>query len=67
MSTTCRRNDWIDATEACRVIDLPHPRNLDRLVAEGLLVKRTMPGTRLLYSRASAQTLVRESVNRAAV
>ena len=61
MSQT-REKTWIDGAEACRILELPKTSNVERLVAEGLVGVRRIPGTKQIYRREDCVNLARLSV-----
>jgi len=63
MATAERESPWVDGAEACRLLDLPHVRNVDRLVREGLVRVRGLPGVRARFSRADVERLARETAS----
>lgn len=42
---------WVDGPTAVAILDVPDVRNVDRLVGEGLVGVRRLPGVRARYRR----------------
>lgn len=53
---------WISGAEAKRVLGYSEDSSLDDLVREGLIGKRTAPGSRLLYRRDDCEAFARVMV-----
>jgi hypothetical protein len=53
---------WVDGVTAMRILDVPSVKAVDRLVAEGLISVRKLPGIRQRYRRDDCEALARNSL-----
>jgi hypothetical protein len=53
---------WIDGPTACKILDLPDTRAVERLVSEGLVGVRRLGGVRARYRREDVVNLAKLSV-----
>ena len=56
------RSEWVDASQAARLLGVPSARHVKRLAKLGMLSARHLPGVRRTYSRNDVERLARESV-----
>lgn len=61
MATMTRESEWIDATEAGKILDVA-PANVRALAEEGLIGTRTLPTTYKRFRRSDCEALARNSI-----
>lgn len=54
---TAATAEWLDARYAAKLLGVPGARNVKRLVDEGLIKTRDLPGVRAKYLRADVERL----------
>lgn len=62
MAASEREPTWVDGPTAVAIVDVPDVRNVERLVAEGLVGVRRLPGVRARYRRDDLLALARLSL-----